>query len=363
MSGPAGLSWWTRRKWAKARKHLLHEAAHARHMREDIADPAVLQRLAASVASFEKAWAEGVVGVIDARAAEVQEKVRAVFPPRNQPKVREWVEVIAVALGVAIGFRTYFFQPYKIPTGSMQPTMWGVTSNPVDEIPAWRRALWFPIWFVTGERPVEIKAPETGTLYPLQKRDDTFLYYKIGPEGKPFTIHSGLRPLVGPDGHVRRGEVIARGMLRSGDQLFVNRMKYNFTRPKRGDITVFATSGVDHPSVPKNQFYIKRMVGMPGDTMQVSADHKLLANGSPVMTPDNFPRQYSMQNGYAGYSFAGQIVNPESKIVLKDDEYLFMGDNTLSSLDGRFFGGVRRDSVVGPASCVFWPLSRIRLAH
>ena len=362
MSGPRGVSLWMRHKWRKARKHLLHEAAHARHMREDIADPALIQRLDASLASFHQAWEEGDAEKIDARAGDLQEKSRALFPPRNQPKVREWVEVIAVALGVAIGFRTYFFQPYKIPTGSMQPTMWGVTSRSVDEIPGWQRALWFPIWFVTGERPVEVKAPATGQLRQLNQRDDTFFFYRVGDTGKPFRIHSNLRLLVGPDGRVQKGQVIARGMLSSGDQLFVNRIKYNFSRPKRGDITVFATRGIDHPSIDKNQFYIKRLVGLPNETIQIAPDRHLLADGKPVTEPPQFVRQHSMQDGYAGYRPDGQLSTPEGKIELMSDEYLFMGDNTNSSLDGRFFGGVQEDSIVGPATCVFWPLSRMRWA-
>jgi signal peptidase I len=54
------------------------------------------------------------------------------MPPRSFPKWRENVEVLVVAISMAMACRTYFIQPFKIPTGSMQPTLNGVTGRPQD---------------------------------------------------------------------------------------------------------------------------------------------------------------------------------------------------------------------------------------
>ena len=116
-----------RRRLKKAKKHILHEARHARYMREDIAEPEVLERLSALEKELEASWARGNSDEMEGVFKQLNDQVRAVYPaPEGAHKMRENVEIVVVALAVALGFRTYFIQPYKIPTGSMQPTLNGI---------------------------------------------------------------------------------------------------------------------------------------------------------------------------------------------------------------------------------------------
>ena len=167
------MNFFARRRWKKAVRHALHDARHARHMREDIAVPADVENLKAAEQELKDAWS-----VLDAAAMEramdrVGAAIDKVYPPRVSPKIRENVEIIAVALAVAMGFRTYFIQPFKIPTGSMQPTLNGITVAQDVVKTVWDQ---FPFSLVRmavfGERYVEIKAKVTGTLSQRIDRDD-----------------------------------------------------------------------------------------------------------------------------------------------------------------------------------------------
>ena len=76
-----------------------------------------------------------------------------------------------------------------------------------------------------------------------------------------------------------------------------------------------------------------------------------------------YPRRWSASERrkyLAGHTFSrpGSLLDaPGEEIVLDEDEYLPMGDNTRSSLDGRYFGGVDRDNIIGPAFMVYWPFN------
>ena len=78
---------------------------------------------------------------------------------------KEWLDTFVVAISVAMAFRAYFYEPFKIPTGSMQETLWGYHTQAGAEKGAWDR---FPLsvlkWVVTGERVVDWKSPATGTI-------------------------------------------------------------------------------------------------------------------------------------------------------------------------------------------------------
>ena len=78
----------------------------------------------------------------------------------------------------------------------------------------------------------------------------------------------------------------------AGDHLFVDRITYNFRPPKRGEIIVFETKGID--SLPQDQFYIKRMVAMGGERVQIGDDRHLIINGKRLdaSTP-HFENVYS----------------------------------------------------------------------
>src|SRR5450432_758718 len=96
----------------------------------------------------------------------------------------------------------------------------------------------------------------------------------------PFTFRARLQ-----QGRVyHKGDLVANLRVSAGDHLFVDRLTYNFRKPARGDIIVFETAGIaedmrNRYHIPPDQFYIKRLVGLPGEKVQIGNDRHLRING------------------------------------------------------------------------------------
>jgi signal peptidase I len=348
-----------RRRMRKRAEQYLHAARHARAMREDIAAPEDLHRLDEAAAALRMARREGDEAAFETAADRLAEAVRAVHPPRGARALREWVEMIAVAGAVAFAFRTYFVQPFKIPTGSMQPTLYGVTAVPQEG----RRWIDYPPlswvgWSLLGEGYVETRSKVAGTLSPMGLPGEEFTTVFV--DRTPHAVRKGLPLRVEPGTFVPRGSVLASGRVRMGDHVFVNKVLYNFRKPRRGEIIVFDTDLVEGLRRTRpNTFYIKRLVGLPGETIAIDPPH-LVADGERVTEPPPFRRLVEeTARGYNGYRFwPGSLLSgPGDRIVLPADHYLPFGDNTTNSLDGRVFGALPREALVGPAFAVYWPFS------
>ena len=129
--------------------------------------------------------------------------------------------------------------------------------------------------------------------------------------------------------------------LHDGERLFVNKFIYRFHPPKRGDIIVFSPHGA-----PEKK-YIKRVIGLPGDTVAIR-NGKTFINGEPIQED----YIYEEMRG----SFPAQEVPKNSVFVL--------GDNRNHSADSRFksmVGFVEYSSISGKAFWVYWPLTRMRV--
>ncbi len=125
--------------------------------------------------------------------------------------------------------------------------------------------------------------------------------------------------------------------LKQGYLLVVNKLAYRWGEPKRGDIIVFHHAGIE------NQDYIKRVIGLPGDTVEVSGGI-VSVNGTPLTEPyiKEMPR----------YTLTEKV--PEGKLFV-------LGDNRNQSDDSHSWGPVDMDWVVGKALLIYWPLNEIRL--
>ncbi len=360
------MNFFQKRRLRKQVNHILHDARHARHMREDIADPADLDAMRATEQAVKEAWDRYDYEEVERKAEQLIEQTQALYPPKNSPRIREYVEILVVAVSVAMAFRTFFVQPFKIPTGSMEPTLYGIKVEPqvgkgiMDYYPL--RLVRLSIF---GDRYVEIRAARSGHVDRLIP-DDPYRYSGNGVI-PPFRLGMAQHFDVGD--YVEKGQVVASGRVRVGDQIFVNKVRYNFARPKRGDVFVFNTDHVLHPQVQQDTFYIKRLVGMPGEAIALDPPF-LLADGRHILEPDVFHRQvHARDKGYHGYVFPSwhqgmaqqspepALINKKSVLLLADNEYLPFGDNTMHSLDGRYFGGIRQENIVGPAVTVYWPFS------
>lgn len=344
----------TRRRIQKQARHLLKSARHFRSLREDVAVPGDLNRLAEMTGRLSDNLRLKDLQAIEQDSSRLAEVIEKIHPPRSHSFLRENIEVIAVALAVAMAFRTYFIQPFKIPTSSMYPTLAGIhyvekeRKTPGDYFP-----LNLLTWAVFGQQYVEVKAQASGLVNILKTQEGALVVDIAGIKHK-IEPHMSLR--VASNEPVLRGQTLASGMKVVGDHIFVNRLKWNFVKPARGEIMVFKTDGIS-PQLRPNEHYVKRMVGLPGETVGIETP-LIYINGKPVTGIGMMDKIQACVPGYNGYIQAGNFmaggVNP---VKLGEDQYFACGDNQRNSLDSRYWGAVPRKNLVGPAFFIYWPLS------
>jgi signal peptidase I len=124
-----------------------------------------------------------------------------------------------------------------------------------------------------------------------------------------------------------------------GDRIIVNKLVYRFSEPERGDVIVFR-----YP-LNQNKDYIKRIVAMGGERIQV-VDSRLLINNQLTAEP---------------YLPPALIYNDFGPVDVPPGTYFVLGDNRNNSQDSRIWGPLPRDYVVGEAVVIFWPLNRFGL--
>ena len=184
-----------------------------------------------------------------------------------KPLVRELIESALIALVMALFVRTFFVQAFKIPTGSMQPTL------------------------MVGDRILVDKV--------------TF--------GVPIPFTDWRLPRI--------------------------------RAPQRGDMVVFRA--IDDP----RRDFIKRLAAVGGDTLEIK-EMRVWVNGRPLSSPPVF-RQITYYN-------RGEYGAPGRPIRVPPGYYFFLGDNSASSRDSRYWGFLPEAKVIGRAFCIYWPIKRIR---
>lgn len=130
--------------------------------------------------------------------------------------------------------------------------------------------------------------------------------------------------------------------LTNGDNLIVDKLSYRFRDPQRFDIIVF-------PYKHKEKtYYIKRIIGLPGETVQIDEQGDIYINGE--ILSESYGREIIKAENI------GLAAEP---IVLGEDEYFVMGDNRNNSTDSRFpqVGNIKRGDIIGRAWVRIWPFS------
>jgi signal peptidase I len=162
----------------------------------------------------------------------------------------------------------------------------------------------------------------------------------------------------------RAGETFLSFDILTGDMLFVDRLTYNFVKPKVGQGFVFRTDNIRHPEMEsppgsgrqRKEYYIKRLVGTPGDVLEVKAP-ELWRNGAPITGSDAFGANNTGKGDYHGYRNGGYLSSGVQYRV-PEHHYFAMGDNSGNSADSRVWGDIPEKDVVGKPLFIYYPFSR-----
>lgn len=328
--------------------------------------------------------------------------------------IKENLEVIFVAVLIAMGIRAYFVQQFKIPTGSMQPTLNGIIAYPDPSLnpgadyrapegyerPGFARRVWDKIWH--GRSHVDWVAEEDDVLLFDPQHFYTKTHFLFFPrvylktqKGHTYSVpgsetrvaslvNFGLDNFLPPARNndlkrlqlkravpVKEGQTIAKGYIDTGDHLVVDKFTYHWRKPERGEVFVFDTRNIDKIqrnliageiasgvadrgiTTPRqgSQHYIKRLVGLPGDKLEIRPP-QLFVNGAPA-EEFGMKRVAARENGYPGY-----ILQGTSSKSLSAREYWAMGDNSPNSSDSRDWGVVPEENIVGRALTVYYPFGQ-----
>jgi signal peptidase I len=347
------------RKLLRYRKDLLKEdqLAEANRLIEEL-------EAAAKARSPEK---------VEEAVVRLDKYCASIAPARKDAGLRENCEVILVAVAIAMGIRAYFLQPFKIPTGSMQPTLNGIIGYPADAPTpnVFKRVVDNALW---GRNYIDVVSEiDNNQVMDLKesKRFFFFTYTQIKTRQGQYNVRASRRTLeeyfdLRPGKTYARGEPIVRGFIQTGDQVFVDKFSYHFRRPKRGEVFVFKTTGIPtdenrrFPGGP-SQFYIKRLAGLPGDRLRIDPPD-LYINGERAREW-TFERVMSQQDGYGGYTngsrgFHAPILGqPHDVVELPPNSYFALGDNSNASSDSRYWGVIPGRNLVGRGFFVYWPFT------
>jgi signal peptidase I len=373
---------WTKKyKQRKSIKELTHHIKSRAHIDDDILSEKKKQKLSELCSYVGKIVPDSTKSAEQLNVA--WDRSRELLPVGRYHIFREYADVLAVAIVVAFGIRALFLQPFKIPTSSMQPTLFGIhyISDQNETLKRTPSLLEYPLF---SARRAELTVKASG--YIDQSSIRYFSRYMLADytsfniddisytlPGTPSKVLSYLHFKQQSPGPIEKGTQLCNGWLSLGDHLFVDRFSMQLFGINRGDITVFNTEGIIGSSGNKlaGFYYIKRLAGMPGDTLRITDNMLYVKTRTsdkfmPITELDErFKKIYSGQGGYHGHhngfsngDSATYLGKNHETLTVPEDHYFMLGDNSLSSADSRDWGLVPRRNIVGKASFIFWPFSR-----
>lgn len=395
------------RRLRKQAKELLQMASKVYHYRRDLLDEKSLKNLEDRVHSVELACKDKSIGTeafqsaLEQLDATLREHGGKIYPKTF------WgdnLEVLLVAAIIVIGVRTFFFQPFIIPTNSMYPTYNGMTYRIYDQEDTsinkpWQRVankvrlganhkslisknegkLRIPIaGFDPKGNPGFLRKQVEGKKWivlPTVLSEYTFYVndqrYTLRVPGE-FDMNSLLNEafsspgskiipssigstdyVLETDQYIKAGDPIIRFDINLGDALFVDRISYHFRQPKVGDPFVFRTKEIGQGLGDK--YYIKRLSGVAGETLEIR-DGTLFADGEPRDEVEAFVRNAEKFEEYEGYMNHG-LLEEGRKLIIPEKSFVALGDNSDNSKDSRTWGFVPDKSVIGKAVFIYYPFT------
>ena len=139
--------------------------------------------------------------------------------------------------------------------------------------------------------------------------------------------------------------------LSDGDYLIVDQLTYNFTAPKRFEVVVFHTEFI--PGGSGGEYYIKRVIGVPGDRV-------VIKEGKVILYENNSDTATILDEKYI-IDGLKTIAKEPVDVVLQDNQYFVLGDNRGNSSDSRFWGPVDKSYIVGKPFIRLFPFNTIKV--
>ncbi|MGC8991646.1 MAG: S26 family signal peptidase, partial [Verrucomicrobiia bacterium] len=274
----------------------------------DLLEPKAAAELQDCIARLKSALGcKGPDEAIQAAADQLNAAANRWLVDASKDRLREFTEMLLIALVVVASIRVFFIQSARIPTGSMQPTLNGIRVvnlardirlkrpatrwqmilellvhgrayyrvvaqdsgritriEPPEPIAPFLRlsglgykqrfllgSTWHTIWFVPGDLPPVQGVPQAEVLFAHARIDKRRIYFK--------------------------GDEIMNLAVIAGDRVLVDRVSYNFRRPRRGEIIVFTAKGIKQ-LIP-DTYYLKRLVAVGGERVRIGNDRHVIVNG------------------------------------------------------------------------------------
>lgn len=399
------------KKLRKSAKELLQAAHKIYHYRRDVFPEGRLEELNKAVNEVQSQLEardavklEAAMGRLDGLLKKIGGKM--------YPKTfwNDNIEVALVAAIIVIGIRTFFFQPFIIPTNSMYPTYSGMNAVVYEQEEGGPGALNKFFRLATlGARHKALTAKESGRIglpylgapdgkprffaekvkgrkffiLPATKAKFT-IYVDETPHsitvpmefasemnavlGNTFDLENGTRipwnqkhDMLELPQQVEAGEDLLRFDITLGDALFVDRLTYHFREPKAGEPFVFRTDEIQH-EIGKHsgdytdKYYIKRLAGVAGETLAIR-DGTLLVNGQPRGEVEAFGRNAAREGEYLGY-INEKLLAEGREMTIPENKFVALGDNSGNSLDSRYWGFVPEKAVIGKAFFIYYPFTK-----
>jgi signal peptidase I len=349
--------------------------------KSDLVTPETAQEVQREIDALEEAVRGRDRAAIEAQAHKLDQTCSKLTRPVTDAGWRENCEVFLVAIVIALGVRTYFLQPFTIPTGSMQPTLNGIIGHKTAEPPP-NHLVRMVQKAVLGRTWIDVVAKSDDVIVDIReiKRLGILSYTELRGERNSYVVNCPrdtlIRYFLPPLRPFKAGEIIARGYHDTGDHVFVDKFSYHFRKPARGDVFVFNTQNISTREMVESrmqgpsQFYIKRLAALPGDTLQIRPP-ELFVNGERAKGKA-FDRVMSARDGYRGYSNEseqeypnGQVHRfrmkllgaPEETFAVPPRNYFALGDNSFHSSDSRDWGTVPQQNIMGHGVFVYWPFA------
>lgn len=403
-------------KWKKEAQHLYKGAKKFLNYKRDLLAQDRIDEIESRRVDLQKAWKSSDKQETKEVGKQLQACCEQALPRYKSPDVvSENVEVLFVAIVVALGLRAYYLQPFRIPTGSMRPTLNGIIGH-VESKDKWPalpvrlmqeathgRSYLSVVNETEGDRIVKIEPKQQFHFF-----SRTVITFKSGKtrnvSGSPTAFAEALNKeafekLAGGTMSDKPTErlmqitqidlpanfIVAEGYIETGDLVLVDKFSYHFRQPDAGEVFVFDTREIKQIQAGKNpgSHYIKRLIATPGQKIELKYstprteivqlsngqrgvrqfnDNALVYIDGKKMKAPGVLRVEAAQADYGTYGYqATERLAPGRYVKLKDrpstgkSEYFAQGDNSANSSDSRMWGTVKEFNLVGPAMVALWP--------